>query len=115
MVGLDELIDSRLSGVIQDPRFRLTIDTHHSFFLTPGNYDIHFVDDHTALKYRYDLTGYLTASNIPAELHYAIMRLTGMTSFSDFSWMTQKALFIPTLDAYREVVSRYHSSFGEAV
>ena len=93
--GLHDLINNSYAVQFRDPLFRLTVEAHRAFFLTPGNYMVVSVDDHLAYKYRYDLQGYLTSKNISNNLHYAIMRLNNMTSPTEFSYDRFKNLFIP--------------------
>lgn len=115
MSGLHELIDNNYSAVLQEPAFRLTIETHQRFFLKEGNYEVHMVDDHNANKYRFDLNGYLTSQNYPAFLHFATMRQNGMTSPQEFCYARFKALLIPSEAAFKTMVKRYKTALGSTI
>lgn len=115
MSGLHSLIERTYAGVLSDPTFRLTLESHRRFFLQQGNYEVHMVDDHKAYKYRYDLQGYLTSVGIPMNLHFIVMRLNGMTSPTEFNFGDHKGLLVPTQSAFSEVLSRYKTSMGATV
>ena len=115
MPELHELINTDYADVLQEPAFRLTIDTHQRFFLTAGNFEVHVVDDHDAYKYRFDLNGYLMAKNVPPSLHYTTMRINGMTSIREFSYPKFKALMLPSQEAFRQVVQHYRTTIGTAL
>lgn len=115
MSGLHTLIENTYNKVLDDPGFRLALETHRRFFLQQGNYEVHVVDDHKAYKYRHDLQGYLTSVNVPMNLHFVTMRLNGMTSPTEFVYSRFKGLLVPTQTAFKDVLSRYRTSMGPTV
>lgn len=110
--ALHEIINNSYSAIFRDPKFRLSVEAHRNFFLSEGNYEVVAVDDHLAYKYRHDLQGYLTATNVAHKLHLAVMRINNMTSPMDFSYPKYKYLFIPSERAMQEVIDRFKTQVG---
>lgn len=115
MISLHEMIDPSLADVFQRPEFRLTVDTHLAYFLNSGNYDLHIVDEHQALKYRSDLTGYLLSVNLDRSHHYAIMRMNRMSSVTDFNFEKHRSLLVPGARAFTEMIQRHLTSYAQSM
>lgn len=98
--------------VVNDPKFRLMLETHRGYFKQEGNFDVHTVNEHAAFKYRYDLHGYLISQNIHPELHFAIMRINDIESPTHFD-RTRELLIIPKGEVYAKLKGLYSTSLGK--
>lgn len=64
--------------------WRLLVETHLSWLRAQAISETVVIDHQLAYKYEGDLYGALTELGIPDYMHWAIMRLNGLTSPTDF-------------------------------
>jgi hypothetical protein len=72
-IGLDNL-DYYSDG------FRNMLEDHYSWLKTQSSTKTVPIDGYLAVRYEFDFYGLLQNQNVPTELHFITMRLTGYTS-----------------------------------
>lgn len=99
-------------AMVNDPSYRLLMETHRGYFRQEGNFDVHAVDQHEAYKYQYDLYGYLISKSVHPELHWITMRVNDIESPTRFD-RTIQFLLIPKIEAYTRLKGLYATSLGK--
>lgn len=62
------------------------------------------VDAGLAVKFKYNLTGYLSTSKVPVRIHWITMILTGLSSEADFD-TNVKMLRIPDIQEVDKIIT----------
>lgn len=69
--------------IYYDPNFMRVLDDHMTFLRQHPKTTLTAVQPIQASRYRFDLRGLLIELKIPAQFHYAVMRMNQLTSFQD--------------------------------
>lgn len=72
-IGLDNLD-------YYDPDFRNVLEDHFSLLKTLASTKAVPVDGYLAVRYEFDFYGLMQQQNVPHQLHWLVMRLSGYTS-----------------------------------
>jgi hypothetical protein len=71
-------------SIYYDPTFRVTLESHLQFIINHSSTTILTLATNDSYRFEGDFYGLLGAKNIPAHLHWLIMRMNGLTSTTDF-------------------------------
>lgn len=77
---IDQLMIRDDSPIYYDADFRVILESHLEYFRTNPNTLVTDIAPIDADKYRGDMWGLLLSKNVPAYLHWLVMRLAGFTS-----------------------------------
>lgn len=109
---IDNLSLGKDSEIYYDPGFRQVLEDSLTFILSQRDIKIQDVDEHDAYKYEGDFWGLLAhVYNVPYELHWLVMRLTGFTS-PDQAGPDLKVVYIPNPSYIQQLLSNYQSSLN---
>lgn len=95
-----------LSRLHQEERFGILLETHLDWISRHAETRVLGIDKGIANKFNGDLFSYLSALNIPREIHYAILRLNRMTSPTDFNDQIDN-LVVPSVKAIEDLKVLY--------
>ena len=95
-----------LSRLHQEEKFGVLLETHLDWISRHAETRVLGVDLGLASKFNGDLFSYLSAMNIPREIHYAVMRLNRMTSPTEFGDQTVNSI-VPSVKAIEDLKVLY--------
>ena len=103
-IGLDNL-DYYSDG------FRNMLEDHYSWLKQQGSTRIMPIEGYLAVRYEFDFYGLMQNQNVPTELHYITMRLSGYTSPDQMSADLQSYV-VPDPTVIRQLYSIYSAKTG---
>ncbi|BDD79890.1 hypothetical protein [Burkholderia phage FLC9] len=103
-VGLDNL-DYYSDG------FRNLLEDHYSWLKTQSSTKTVPIDAYLAVRYEFDFYGLLQNQNVPTELHWIVMRLTGYTS-PDQMTRDLQSYVLPDPSVISRLYSTYSAKTG---
>ena len=84
-MAIDDLMFDAGAPVFYDQGFRNVIEDHMTYLRTHPNTGVRQVEPGRAYKYEADFYGLLQFLDIPAALHWVVLRLNGMTSPTEYT------------------------------
>lgn len=111
MFKIQSSLRSSGNTMYYDPGFRKVIEDHIPWLIQRSQGRILTVPKTDLVKHQYDLSGFLNASNILPDQHWAIMRVNGMYSNYDFDG-TVTELMVPSTTDLEDLRRRYMSTYN---
>lgn len=101
-MSVADLIPTNISDDFFDREFQVMLEYHIPFLINHQNTSYIMVEPAMALQYRGDLSGLLTAKDLPLEFHWITMRCNGMNSNSEFN-ETMTSVLVPPLEELKQL------------
>lgn len=93
-----------------EPGFRKVLEDHLEWLINRSVGRVLEIPLSDLVKYKYDLTGYLTSAAINPEMHWIVMRMNNMVSNRDFDG-TVTSVIIPDRGDLEELRRRYMTTY----
>jgi hypothetical protein len=91
--------------------FRNVLEDHFSWLKTQPSTKTVPIEGYLAVRYEYDFYGLMQNQNVPTELHWLVMRLSGYTSPDQMSADLQSYV-LPDPSLVRQIYSIYSAKTG---
>jgi hypothetical protein len=108
-MAIDSLLFDEGASVYYDESFRNVIEDHMTYLRTHPRTGMRVVEPGRAYKYEADFYGLLQFYNIPAALHWTVLRMNRLTSPSEFS-LDIETILVPDPDVIEHLRSSHMST-----
>lgn len=115
MASIDKNLLGQTDSVYYSDGLRTVFEDLLNVFKTDPSTIQDVIDPQMAYKYEGDFYGLAAALNVPYNLHWLCMRMSGYTSSSDFSWRRNEVQYIlkPSLSFVNQQVSIYTQTLAK--
>ena len=108
-MSLQDLIETNVSDDYYNPKFRTLLEAYMPTMRNLNGTIRRYVDPSESFLYRNDFVAYLNSLNVPAHLHWIIMRLNSMTSFQQFD-KSYTSILIPNPDDVQRILIMWNTA-----
>lgn len=108
-MAINRLSSPPLDALYFEDDFTLLVETHLDWLKRHPQTQVLTVDPHATFKYAYDFYGYLFEAGVPAQLHWTIMRVNGLTAPHEFD-RTFTQMVVPSVSAINTLRQLYLTS-----